>query len=595
MKPPENIVPLPPLRKKVFKHSLQIVGLYIVVGALMMAAVNLASGITPRAIHLNYDSIQAAMQMQHAWNAFRNPTQHPEKTQAEWSQQFEKAIAFEEGNLTEPGEDALAKDIRALWTAARKDPRTVEGPAFARMEHDLDQLVAINEKGMFSWAARSNALSRNVFLVTIAVYFITILIALYLADGLAVRIATPLRELSEALRRKPEPGSRLKLPAPSSLEIRILSHELLELWNRVSELQKLNLEQIVAQRQQLATILASVDDGILVLDNEERVMHCSEGMRRIVGLPLEDMVGKPWRDLSTLGVNYLKLRDLLTPDVTSDRVVELEIAGRQRIFSGRCRAIHAEDAQASRQLGQLYLLHDITEIRQRDRLKTEFIGVLSHELKTPLQSLGTASELLLGKADALDAESRMLVETVAEDVGRIRGVANEFVQVGLIDLHSLRLKIEPVPLSSLIPQWIQPFQVLAKDRGVRIEFVKEGSEMIMARLDPVKFPWAITNLLSNAVRVSPAGSTVTVFLTDREKRADIEVRDEGPGIPEDVQKRMFDPFFQGGKFPGDKTSGFLGLGLTITKEVVEAHEGEIQYFRRGPKGSIFRISLPLLM
>jgi two-component system sensor histidine kinase KdpD len=111
----------------------------------------------------------------------------------------------------------------------------------------------------------------------------------------------------------------------------------------------------------------------------------------------------------------------------------------------------------------------------------------------------------------------------------------------------------------------------------------------------VKFPWAITNLLSNAVRVSPPGSLVTIHMTDREKKVDIEVRDEGPGIPPEIQKKMFEPFFQGDKLSPDKPAGFLGLGLTITKEVVEAHEGEIHYYARSPQGSIFRISLPLLM
>lgn len=592
MRPREDYAPLPPVRKKVFRHSLQIVALYIVVGGFMMTAVFLASGITPKAIHLNYDSISAAMQMSHAWNALKNPEQHPQKSPEEWSKQFERAITFEESNVTEPGEDQLAKNIRRIWNSVKANPHDIGPQAFGGMEDNLDQLVAINERGMFNWAARSNTFSRNVFFATLAIFFVTILIALYLADGLAIRIANPLRDLAEALRRKPEPGSRLKLPEPNSLEMRILRHELLELWGRVTELQKLNLEQIVSQRQQLATVLASVDDAILVLDNQDQVIHCNDGMLRILGLHLAEVIRKPWSDLSSMEQNYLRLRDLLNPEITSDKVVELTLDGKVRVFSGRVRAILDEKNQ---QFGRLYLLHDITEIRHKDRLKTEFIGVLSHELKTPLQSLGTACELLLNKSELLDEEGKMLVETLHEDVGRIRGVANEFVQVGLIDLHSLRLRFEPVAVSSLVPQWIQPFQVLAKDRGIRIEFVKEGSEAIMARVDTVKFPWAITNLLSNAIRVSPPGSTVTVYMTDREKRVDIEVRDEGPGIPEEVRKKMFDPFFQGGKFPGDKTSGFLGLGLTITKEVVEAHEGEIQYFPREPKGSIFRISLPLLM
>src|SRR5262245_2907998 len=125
MRPREDFARLPPLRKKVFRHSLQIVALYIVVGIFMMGAVFLASGITPKAIHLNYDSISAAMQMQHAWNGLKNPEQHPEKPPAAWREQFEKAIRFEEGNITEPGEAKLAKDIRALWNSRKDNPQGI--------------------------------------------------------------------------------------------------------------------------------------------------------------------------------------------------------------------------------------------------------------------------------------------------------------------------------------------------------------------------------------------------------------------------------------------------------------------------------------
>ncbi len=592
MKPIENFDALPPLRKKVFRHSLLIVGLYVVVGVFMMIAVFLASGLTPQAIHRNYDSIAAASQMTQALNAIRNPDQHPQKSRSDWMSEFEKAISFEETNITELGEDQLAKGIRAAWEKAKLHPEKLDQSNFSLLESDLLRLAELNETGMFGWATRSTHFSQHVFIASVLLFLLTLAIALYLADGLSVRIATPLRELAAALRTKPGPGSKLKLPKPSTLEMRILSNELLSLWQRVSQLQKLNLEEIASQRKKLETVLASVDDAILVLDNEDKVIHCNDGMLKFLGLPLAEVIHHPWRDLSSMAPNYLTLRDFLCPEVTSDKLIELKVNGNNRTFSGRCRTILDESGP---RMGRLYLLHDITEIKHKDRLKTEFIGVLSHELKTPLQSLGTASELLVNKKQFLDEEGRLLVETIQEDVGRIRGVANEFVQVGLIDLHSLKLKMEAAPINALIQQWIQPFQVLAKDRGVKIDYVKEGSETITARIDPVKFPWAITNLLSNSIRVSPSGSTVTVYVSDREKKVDIEVRDEGPGIPEEVRKKMFEPFFQGGHFSGDKTSGFLGLGLTITKEVVEAHDGQIEYFPRPPTGSIFRISLPLLM
>jgi signal transduction histidine kinase len=192
----------------------------------------------------------------------------------------------------------------------------------------------------------------------------------------------------------------------------------------------------------------------------------------------------------------------------------------------------------------------------------------------------------------MDDETRMLVDTVNEDVTRIRAVANDFMQVSTVDLHSLRLKLDRLPISQLIQEWIKPFRVLARDRKVNLEFIKEGSETIWARADAIKLPWAISNLLANAIRVSEPGTTVTVYMTDRSDQAEIEIRDDGPGIPESVQSHMFEPYYQGPTSGPGASTGFLGLGLTIAKEVVEAHGGRIDYFARRPHGSTFRISIP---
>lgn len=562
------------------------IGIYSLVGIFMMMAIHFASGITPKLIHVNYDSIAAATQMTSAWNALRHPEEHLEKSRSGWVEQFSQAISFEEGNITEPGEGEISHKIRNLWELERNKLPEIATDHFKQMEGYLEELIQVNEKGMFQLASESNAISRQAFVWSFILFLFSIVLILYLADNLAIRIVTPLKELAETLKRKPLPGSKLKLPHPTSLETRILTQEFSRLWDRLSDLQKLNLDEIFSQGKKLEAVLSAVEDAILVLDNQDRIVLFNYGIQNLVGLKTEELQGQRWSDLSTASDNYIKLRSLLKPQISGDQVVELEFESRTRQFAGRCRPFFGEKGE---QIGCLYLLHDITEIRLRDRLKAEFIGVLSHELKTPLQSLGTASELLMDRRSGMGDEGKMLVETIHEDVGRIRAVANEFTQVGLGGLHSLKLKMERVPLSQLVKQWLQPFQVLAKDKNVSVELIKEGSEVIFALVDVVKFPWSISNLVSNAIRISPSNSMVTVYLTDRESRVDIEVRDEGPGISEEFQKRMFDPYFQG----DSGLVGFLGLGLTVTKEVVEAHDGRIEYFTRKPRGSIFRISLPM--
>jgi signal transduction histidine kinase len=119
---------------------------------------------------------------------------------------------------------------------------------------------------------------------------------------------------------------------------------------------------------------------------------------------------------------------------------------------------------------------------------------------------------------------------------------------------------------------------------------QEGSETIWANLDLVKFPWVVSNLLSNAIRHSPAGSEVSIVLTDRNGAVEIQIKDQGAGIPEPDRAHIFEAFFQGTLATGGR--GMFGVGLTIAKEVVEAHDGRIEYFPRIPTGSEFRITLP---
>lgn len=592
IEPLEIHTPLLPLRRKIRRSFFALVTLYAILGIFMMVSVFLAAGTTPKVVHLNYDSIAAAIQMREAWNALESPELHPRKSRSAWAEQFDSALGFSENNLTEQGENEVVRNIRKIWDQKKSAPTHADFQSYNTIDTYLSDLITLNEKGMFSLSESSAALGRKVFLFSILFFIVTLALAVLLSDGLANRLARPIKDIAEALRGNPELNYRLKLPQPTSLEIRILTDEVSDLWKRLSKFRELNIEELSAERERLETVLSSVEDAVLVLDNEGRVRQLSEGMLRILNIQANDVIGHPWLALSSVTENYLKLRDQLKGELGNESFVTLSEKGRAQIYAARHRDIITPSNQ---KIGALYLLHDITESRQRERLKSEFIGVLSHELKTPLQSLGTAAELLAGRTNKMDDDTKMLVETINEDVSRIRAVANDFMQVSVVDLHSLKLKFEKLPLSQLLKNWIKPFRVLARDKSVQLEFLQEGDQTIWANIDVVKLPWAISNLLANAIRVSPQNSKVTVMVSSRSNApgmAEIEIKDEGPGISENTQAHMFEPYYQAAPSESGTSAGFLGLGLTIAKEVVEAHDGRIDYFPRRPHGSTFRILIP---
>ncbi|MCE9626222.1 MAG: PAS domain-containing protein [Deltaproteobacteria bacterium] len=580
----------PPLRRRIFRGFFAVIAVNLILGSFLISAVFFASGLTPKLIRVNYDSISAANQMREAWWALHHPEDYSGIALQEREEDFEKSLEFEEGNITEPGEKFASIQIRKLWESFQQDPENVRQARFTEMLGYLDTLVQLNEKGMFSLASESRKVSRRIFFGAMAFIFGTIFLSALLSDRLANRLATPIKNVAEVLRSKPTLGSKLRLPEPTTLELSILNRELKELWVQLGDLDKLNLKQLVTQRNQLQSVLSSVEDGILVLNQEGRVVLCNEGMARIVGLEVEDLLQQSWRDLPTMSSNYIKLRGFLTPELKSNNSIELDIEGIKFVMAARFREIMGENEVSK--IGSLFLLHDITQKMGKQRLKEEFISVLSHELKTPLQSLSTASEMLEKKKGSMDGSTAILVETIHEDVSRIRAIANDFMQVGQSELHSLKLHLRRLPLNRLLEDWVKPFKVLAKDREIEVEYIQEGSGEVWAMIDEVKFPWVVSNLLSNALRVSEPKHRVILRLRTRDGSILIEVEDQGPGISAEVEANMFEPFFQGGKQQGNPLAGFLGIGLTIAKELVEAHGGKIEYATETGKGSTFRILLP---
>ncbi len=579
---------LPTLRRKILRSFSVLVMIYAILGALLVASVLIASKTTPRLIHLNYDSIAAATKMEQSWSALQFPDFYRDHPVPYWNKLFEDSLVFAESNITEPGEKKIADSIRADWNRLKTVLGKVSPDDFMTMRKHIADLTAVNEHGMFGLAQYNEQLSDRVLIGSLVFFFLSLVLSVVFADQLSQRLSRPIKSIVEAIHSR-SIRRRLKLPVPTSLEMLILTTELGQLWERLAEADRINVAEVVQERNKLETLLSSVEDALLVLDSEGQIIHCSDSMLKLIGLSIDQIQGNLWRDLPTMNENYLKLRDVLREGMPESQEIELLWNQHRAQFSARSRKI---EGAAHRHSGLLYLLHDITEKRQREKFRSDFIDLLSHELKTPLQSLGTAVEILIHQKKRFPDDLGLMVDTVSEDVERIRAVALEFVQITQSQSKVMKLKLEPVALNQVLPEWLKPFSVVAKDREVKLEVKHEGSEILWANLDLVKFPWVISNIVSNAVRFSPSGGTVTVLTTDRNGSVEVRICDEGPGVPEADEIRIFEPFYQSRMTSTSGARGLFGVGLTIAKEVVEAHDGRIEYHRLQPHGSEFRILLP---
>jgi hypothetical protein len=608
-------LPLPTLQKRVRRDFLRLVGLFGVLGIVLVGAVFAAGRMPNLLVRMNYDSIAWVREMETAMNGLRFPAQYPERDAAGWAAAFESALDRAERNITEPDEPQALTDIRAAWEAfraARPHAAPNADAAYGRLRASLAGLVAVNERGMFRRLDRNTLLRDATVLGAAALFVLGTLWAVLLADSIAARVSHPLRRAAEVFKERPRLGAPLHLPSPQTLEVRILFDELVRLWGRLSELDALNVGSLTAEKRKLEVILESADDAILVLDGAGAVAHVSERMLPLLGLARDQVLGMPWADLSTAAPNYLALRAALDTTLHGKRDVTLTEDGEERIFVARRRDLVGGDAREildaggngastaagsglppglhNPVVGQVFLLGDVTEARRREGLRSEMMDWVSHELKTPMQSLCLAADLLDRRKDGLDAEGRLLVETVREDAARLRTLAQQFMDIARMTPSALLLARDEADLPALLDRWLTPFVLLARETEVRLA-VDTRAAPERVRLDAERFAWVVSNLVANALRASPPGGEVRVRVTERQGRAVIEVEDDGAGLPEAVEARLFEPFSHG-RTAGVR-GGLFGLGLAITRSIVDAHGGHIAYERREPRGSRFTVSLPL--
>lgn len=230
-------------------------------------------------------------------------------------------------------------------------------------------------------------------------------------------------------------------------------------------------------------------------------------------------------------------------------------------------------------------------LKELDDMKSEFVSVVSHELKTPLTSMKEAANLLLeGLGGELHGKQKRLITIMDQGINRLLQITNELLDMSRLESGTLKLNRETHDINDIIATFVSEMKPYADNRGIHLG-VTYGSGPCMVKVDRNKILQVLTNLTHNAIKYSQEGDAVELRLSKDGGRFLIEIEDHGKGIPEDDIPLIFEKFYQSKATRGH--SG-IGLGLAITKRIVEAHGGTVHAQSTVGKGSIFSFNLPML-
>ncbi|HYV57969.1 MAG TPA: DUF4118 domain-containing protein [Candidatus Nitrosopolaris sp.] len=340
----------------------------------------------------------------------------------------------------------------------------------------------------------------------------------------------------------------------------------------------------------IEAIIESIEDGLVVLNREGVIVHVNDVACAILGCERSEALGHPFETLGTNHPHYIRLRTavrefLWHPEREGERLeLALFLRGRDHFYVLRPTPFRDRSGVHA---GHILLLQDVTHLRDQEARREQLMATLSHELRTPLASLRMGVELLERALVPLAGRPGELVAAVKDDVGRLEDVAQRLLEVSRSRAMTIALERQPVDLRAIVARVAEVFARQAAERGVVLK-TKEAGEELAITGDATKLTWALSNLVTNALRYTPRGGHVTVETVAENGRVRVVVDDDGPGIPPEQRERIFERFVQG----HDGPAGAAGLGLAIVHDIVQAHGGRVHLESEVGRGSRFTLDLP---
>lgn len=353
--------------------------------------------------------------------------------------------------------------------------------------------------------------------------------------------------------------------------------------------------KVIEKEQLLNTFITKAPAAVAMLDREMKYLIISERWYSNYQLENRNLIGKHYGEALPLSKQKTEFIDLFKRVIDGQhfKIEEQEVA----LHNNKTAWFRYEFCpwmQADGEVGGIISFsEDITERKQIDLIKNEFVSTVSHELRTPLTSLQLSLGLLRKMAlDDLDVDGKRVLNMATENCRRLTHLVNDILDMQKIAAGKIDFKFEKVEVCSLVKDIIDRHRTYADRYQVTFELQFEV-DRVYCLLDSSRFNQALVNLLSNASKFSPEGESVTIGIKKRtENQLEVSVTDKGSGIPDSFKHKIFEKFAQADSLSTRAQNG-TGLGLNITKSIIEAFNGEIYFESEVNKGSTFYFLLPV--
>ena len=370
-------------------------------------------------------------------------------------------------------------------------------------------------------------------------------------------------------------------------------HRLERHLNDMSEKIRQNVQQVIAEKEKANSILRGMMEGVLVIDPKGRVLVINEQAQRMFNLPPDrDIRGASILELSRHPEMKKLIEQVLVFDFTSERYSRQVELHEGRWF--RVNAVSLRNNQSST-YGSILVFHDITEVKQLERMRSDFVANVSHELRTPLTAIRGYAETLRQTPPDDPTDAQHFLSIIEKHAERLSRLTEDLLTLSDLESGKIEIDFNPLDIKRVVQSVSEVFSDAANKKQVTLEqVIEQGLPAVMGDVD--RLQQLLINLVDNAVKYTPVNGTVTVkaqriTINSSIDAVELSVTDTGSGIPEQAIPRLTERFYRVDR-ARSRDLGGTGLGLAIVKHIAQAHGAQLKIESALHKGTVVSVLLP---
>ncbi len=490
---------------------------------------------------------------------------------------FDSVLKLQEGNITEPGEKEATTLIRKHF-----DLHRVGDSSLSTIQHIRDNIQKVLSLNMAAIETKNQKANKT---ADKALTYISFLAAIIFLVGFTFSfnfpsvLTSPINSLTVGIKEISKKNYRHRIHLDRKDEFGQMANAFNDMADRLEYFENSNLNKIIFEKTRAEAVINSLKEASIGLDKTGIILFANDQALLLLGVQAKDIVGQPVEEVS-------KRNDLLRflLEEKGNMPFKIVVDSRENYFTKEVMDIKQDGSY-----NKVIVLRNITSFKELDVAKTNFIATISHELKTPLASSDLSLKLMEDeRVGQLSDEQKELVQNLRQDNQRMLRILSELLNMSQVEAGKIQLDIADVKPETVADNAVNAASNTAKGKNITI---RKNYDDIAGKIkaDAEKTGWVLNNFLTNAIKHSPEGSTITVSIKKSGCNIEFSVSDQGPGIPSEYSSKVFERFF---KVPGSKAGG-TGLGLAISTELIEAEAGQIWVKSEIGSGSTFGFNLPV--